>query len=223
MVDINTIKKFSKIWLLNTLKNISSINSSVAYKLSDLKDKFTGQTALILAAGPSLSENIEKIKANRDKFVIFAVNKVLRVLEANGIVPDFTVCLDAQYIDVTLAGLEDFCSKTNCIMDLKSDSVLFTKNFKRIFVSFSKNDTVVKKIAEHNRICTYENGGTATAMAFVAAVKMGFSKIVFSGLDLAFKGDVIYSTGETMNKVSDSQIALSSVKKNLVKYISSLM
>ena len=101
MVDINTIKKFSKIWLLNTLKNISSINSSVAYKLSDLKDKFTGQTALILAAGPSLSENIEKIKANRDKFVIFAVNKVLRVLEANGIVPDFTVCLDAQYIDVT--------------------------------------------------------------------------------------------------------------------------
>ena len=217
MVDINTIKKFSKIWLLNTLKNISSINSSIAYKLSDLKDKFTGQTALILAAGPSLSENIEKIKANRDKFVIFAVNKVLRVLEANGIVPDFTVCLDAQYIDVTLAGLEDFCSKTNCIMDLKSDSVLFTKNFKRIFVSFSKNDTVVKKIAEHNRIFTYENGGTATAMAFVAAVKMGFSKIVFSGLDLAFKGDVIYSTGETMNKVSDSQIALSSVKKNLVK------
>lgn len=217
MVDINTIKKFSKIWLLNTLKNISSINSSVAYKLSDLKDKFTGQTALILAAGPSLSENIERIKANRDKFVIFAVNKVLRVLEANGIVPDFTVCLDAQYIDVTLAGLEDFCPKTNCIMDLKSDSVLFTKNFKRIFVSFSKNDTVVKKIAEHNRIFTYENGGTATAMAFVAAVKMGFSKIVFSGLDLAFKGDVIYSTGETMNKVSDSQMALSSVKKNLVK------
>lgn len=217
MVDINTIKKFSKIWLLNTLKNISSINSSVAYKLSDLKDKFTGQTALILAAGPSLSENIERIKANRDKFVIFAVNKVLRVLEANGIVPDFTVCLDAQYIDVTLAGLEDFCPKTNCIMDLKSDSVLFTKKFKRIFVSFSKNDTVVKKIAEHNKIFTYENGGTATAMAFVAAVKMGFSKIVFSGLDLAFKGDVIYSTGETMNKVSDSQIALSSVKKNLVK------
>lgn len=217
MVDINTIKKFSKKWLLNTLKNISSINSSVAYKLSDLKDKFTGQTALILAAGPSLTENIEKIKVNRDKFVIFAVNKVLRVLEANGIVPDFLVCLDAQNIDVTLAGLEDFCPKTNCIMDLKSDSVLFTKNFKRIFVSFSKNDTVVKKIAEYNKIFTYENGGTATAMAFVAAVKMGFSKIVFSGLDLAFKGDVIYSTGEVMNKISETQIKVSTTPKNLVK------
>ena len=217
MVDINTIKKFSKIWLLNTLKNISSINSSVAYKLSDLKDKFTGQTALILAAGPSLTENIEKIKVNRDKFVIFAVNKVLRVLEANEIVPDFLVCLDAQNVNATLTGLESFCAKTNCIMDLKSDSVLFTKNFKRIFVSFSKNDTVVKKIAEYNKIFTYENGGTATAMAFVAAVKMGFSKIVFSGLDLAFKGDVIYSTGEVMNKISETQIKVSTTPKNLVK------
>lgn len=217
MVDINTIKKFSKKWLLNTLKNISSINSSVAYKLSDLKDKFTGQTALILAAGPSLTENIEKIKVNRDKFVIFAVNKVLRVLEANEIVPDFLVCLDAQNVNATLTGLESFCAKTNCIMDLKSDSVLFTKNFKRIFVSFSKNDTVVKKIAEYNKIFTYENGGTATAMAFVAAVKMGFSNIVFSGLDLAFKGDVIYSTGEVMNKISETQIKVSTTPKNLVK------
>ena len=202
---------------MNTLKNISSINSSVAYKLSDLKDKFTGQTALILAAGPSLTENIEKIKVNRDKFVIFAVNKVLRVLEANEIVPDFLVCLDAQNVNATLTGLESFCAKTNCIMDLKSDSVLFTKNFKRIFVSFSKNDTVVKKIAEYNKIFTYENGGTATAMAFVAAVKMGFSKIVFSGLDLAFKGDVIYSTGEVMNKISETQIKVSTTPKNLVK------
>ena len=55
-----------------------------------------------------MNENIEKIKANRDKFVIFAVNKVLRVLEANGIVPDFTVCLDAAKIDATLTGLDDF-------------------------------------------------------------------------------------------------------------------
>lgn len=217
MVDINTITKFSKIWLLNTLKNISSINSSTVYKLSDLREKFTGQTALILAAGPSLAENIVKIKANRDKYVIFAVNKVLRVLENNEIVPDFVVCLDAKHIDITLAGLEDFCSKINCITDLKSDSSLFSKNFKRIFVSFSKNDVVVKKLAEYNKIFTYENGGTATAMALVAAVKMGFSKIIFSGLDLAFNDDVIYSTGERMNKVADNQIQVSNMKKNVVK------
>ena len=217
MVDINTITRFSKIWLLNTLKNINAINSSNAYKLSKIKNKFSGQTALILAAGPSLNENIEKIKANRDKFVIFAVNKVLRVLEANGIIPDFIVCLDACSLSNTLTGLEDFCAKTNCIMDIKSDSILFTKNFKRIFVSFSQNDMVVKKLAEYNDIAAYECGGSATTLALVAAVQMGFSKIIFSGLDLAFKGDVIYSTGELVKKVTDTQMVIANVKKNLVK------
>ncbi len=217
MVDINTITKFSRTWLLNTLKNINAVNSSNAYKLSDLKNKFSGQTALILAAGPSLNENIEKIKANRDKFVIFAVNKVLRVLDANNIIPDFAVCLDSTRVDLTLAGLEEFCAKTNCIMDIKSDSVLFTKNFKRIFIAFSQNDMVVKKLAEYNDITAYESGGSATTLALVAAIKLGFSKIIFAGLDMAFKGDVIYSTGEVMNKVADSQIVVSNIKKNLVK------
>ena len=194
MVDINTITKFSRTWLLNTLKNINA-----------------------LAAGPSLNENIEKIKANRDKFVIFAVNKVLRVLDANNIIPDFAVCLDSTRVDLTLAGLEEFCAKTNCIMDIKSDSVLFTKNFKRIFIAFSQNDMVVKKLAAYNDITAYESGGSATTLALVAAIKLGFSKIIFAGLDMAFKGDVIYSTGEVMNKVADSQIVVSNIKKNLVK------
>lgn len=218
MVDVNTITKYSKKWLLNTLKNIHQINnSSNVYKLSDLKDKFTGQTALILAAGPSLNDDIEKIKANRDKFVIFAVNKVLRVLAKNGITPDFTVCLDASQIDSTFAGIEEICPKTNCIMDIKSDSVLFTKNFKRIFVSFSENDMVVKKLSDYNDIKTMEGGGTATSFALVSAIEMGFSKIIFAGLDMAFKGDVAYSTGETVNKVSENEIAVGKTQKKIVK------
>ena len=218
IVDVNTITKYSKKWLLNTLRNINLINNnSSVFKLSDLKNKFSGQTALIIAAGPSLNENLDKIKANRDKFVIFAVNKVLRVLSANEIVPDFTVCLDASSINSTLTGLEEFCAKTNCIMDIKSDSVLFTKNFKRMFMSFSKNDMVVKKLADYNKLECYESGGTATALALVAAVKLGFSKIIFTGLDMAFQNEVIYSTGEVMNKVSDTQMIVGKTQKKIVK------
>lgn len=217
MVDVNTIKRYSRRWLINTLKNISIVNSSTAYRLSDLEGKFSGQTALILAAGPSLNENIERIKANREKYVIFAVNKVLRVLESNGIVPDFAVCLDASSIDSTLTGLEDFCKKMNCIMDLKSDFSLFNKGFKRYFISFSQDDFVVKKLSDYNKfIKTYEIGGSATTMALVAAIKMGFAKVIFSGLDMAFKDGVIYSTGEKMNKISTTQIAVSNAKKNIV-------
>lgn len=218
MVDVNTITKFSKRWLLNTLKNIHQINStSNVYKLSDLKNKFSGKTALILAAGPSLNNDIEKIKSNRSKFVIFAVNKVLRVLDNHGIVPDFTVCLDASFINNTLTGIEELCSKTNCIMSVKSDSNLFSKNFKHIFVSFPENDMVTKKLSDYNNIKTGENGGTATSFALVAAIEMGFSKIIFAGLDMAFKDDIAYSTGELINKVDNSTIAIGKTQKKIVK------
>ena len=69
-VDINTITRYSKIWLENTLQNIGQINNGTAYKLSDLEGKFSGQAALVAAAGPSLSENIGFIRNNREKFVI---------------------------------------------------------------------------------------------------------------------------------------------------------
>ncbi len=217
LVDINTINKFSKKWLLNTLQNINIINNTQAFLLSNLEEKFTGQTALILAAGPSLNENIEKIKANRDKYVIFAVNKVLRVLEHNNIIPDFVVCLDANQINATLTGLEEFCSKTNCIMDLKSDSDILNYKFKKIFISFSNSDFIVKKLAAYNKfIKSYDFGGSATTLALVTAIKAGFSKIIFAGLDMAFKDDVIYSTGETIKKVSNNQMEIDSSKKNIV-------
>lgn len=219
MVDVNTINKFSKTWLVNTLKNISYINSvDNVYSILDLERKYTGQTALIIGAGPSLSENIEKIKANRNNYVIFAVNKVLRTLEANGITPDFAVCLDATHIKKTLAGLDEFCKKINCIMDLKSDPVVFEKKFKKYFLTFSASDFVIKKLGVYNEfIQAYEGGGSATTLAMVAAIKLGFCRIIFTGLDLAFKDDILYSTGETIKKVSERQITIGAVKKDLVK------
>ena len=218
MVDVNTIARFSKKWLLNTLRNISTVNNSSVSMLSDLENKFIGQTALVVAAGPSLNENIEKIKANRDKFVIFAVNKVLRTLEANGITPDFAVCMDASAISATYTGLEDYCANINCISDLKSDATILASPFKKHFLTFSETDFIVKKLINFNKsFKTYELGGSATTMALVLASKLGFSKIVFTGLDLAFKNDIMYSTGETVNKAPNGQIITGNSTKNLVK------
>ena len=215
MVDVNTITRYAKVWVANTVKNINTINSSTFYKLSDLEGKFAGQTALVIAAGPSLSENIEKIKADRNKFVIFAVNKVLRTLLANGIYPDFVVGLDAQYVGTTFNGLEEYLPKINYITDIRSDNSALTMNFKKTFIAFTENDLVIKKMKEFNDIHTYESGGSATTMAFVTAVKLGFNKIIFTGLDLAYKGDVAYASGDSVNKISENQIVINGIVKNI--------
>ena len=223
MVDINTILKFSKVWLKNILKNINTINSGTFYALSDLENKFTGQTALIIAAGPSLQDNIEKIKLNRNKFVIFAVNRVFRTLLSNGIMPDFVVCLDPEGVEASFTNLEDKMSDTNCIIDLKSDSTIFEKNFKKTFVSFTGNESVIKKLLEYNpEFKAYECGGSTTTLAFIAAVKMGFEKIIFSGLDLAMKGNVMYSSGETTKLTEDGKVDLGGEQQKGITQVKSV-
>lgn len=218
LVDINTITRFSRDWMYNTVANIKTINETAKYKLSDLENKFAGQTALVLAAGPSLNENIEKIKAHREKFVIFAVNKVLRKVLQEGITPDFVVCLDAVALKPTLEGLEDYLPKISCIADVRTDPYCYGLNFKKIFVSFYENDLIIKKIKEYNPwMHTYESGGSATTMAFVAAVKMGFEKVVFAGLDLAFKDNLMYASGDEVNRISVDKVRVDNVEKNVSK------
>ena len=215
-VDINTITRYSKIWLENTLQNIGQINNGTAYKLSDLEGKFSGQAALVAAAGPSLSENIGFIRNNREKFVIFAVNKALKILIDNDIIPDFVVCADARFVGKTLAGLEDNLKNINCIMNINSDIEILNNVFKKVFVSFPTNDMVINKLAQYNSfIKQQESGGSATTMAFVSAVKMGFSKVVMAGVDLAFKGEQVYANGESYEKISAEEMKINSVTKNL--------
>ncbi len=215
-VDINTITRYSRDWLANTIKNISAVNKGTAYKLSDLEGKFTGQAALVAAAGPSLIENIEFIKNNREKFVIFAVNKALKVLNKEGITPDFLVCTDAKFVNKTLDGLEEYLSNINCIMNINSDSDIISNNFKKLFITFPTNDMVVNKLSEYNPfIVTQESGGSATTMAFVTAVKMGFSKVVMCGVDLAFKGSTVYADGGTYEKISANEMKINYIVKNL--------
>ena len=90
-------------------------------------------------------------------------------------------------------------------------------SFKKVFVSFSDADFISKKISDKNSAMKlYESGGTASILAFVSAIKMGFSKIVFSGIDLAFKDNIIYADGQVMNRISQEEIVVDNVKKDLL-------
>lgn len=218
MVDVNTITKFSKRWLGNTIINIAAVNKFNIYKLSDLESKFAGQTALIAGAGPSLNDNIEHIQANRNNFIIFCVNKALKYLLQNGIIPDFVVCLDASNMKNTVGDVGSQLERINCIMDIRTDFALTYMSFNKIFINFSNTDFLMGKLAKFNNdIKFYESGGSATILALISAIKLGFSRIVLAGLDLAFKDNILYANGEVMNRISLEQIIVNAEKKNLIK------
>lgn len=90
ILDINTQKKFGKIWHKNILKNIKNIDE---FDNSPLK---IDKPILITGAGYSLIENIELIKNIRDSIYIAATDTSLKILDSYNITPDSVFTFDCQ-------------------------------------------------------------------------------------------------------------------------------
>ena len=63
----------------------------------------------------------------------------------------------------------------------------------------------------------FESGGTASSLALVSAIKMGFDKVILAGIDLAFKDNLIYTSGEQIQQISQTEMIVDNVKKNIVQ------
>ncbi len=215
--DLNTTKKFAKLWVENNIKNLSVTENS--RPLNIIKDKFKGTTALITAAGPSLNSNIETIKKNRDKFIIFTVNKSLDFLLKNGIIPDFLLVADAQYVSYTIENLKDFSRNINLISTTRVDSCIYNQDFNAIFNYYLKNDTFNEALANllPDKIQLNETEGTTVSQAYYSAKIMGCKNIIFSGLDLALKDEEAYANGEKIKMYRDGLAIFHQDVKKLIQ------
>ena len=212
IVDMNTIKKMSKIWIDNSIKSFT--NFKQRYPINLLENRFKNKTALVLGAGPSLKDNIEKIKQNRENFVIFTVHRTLETLRKNGITPDFCVIVDAQWVKQSFTQDLEYLKEVNFIVDIKADNYVYSLPCKNLFTYFTKNSICAQKIATKmlGEIKLLESAGTSTITAYKCARLLGCKNIIFAGVDLAFKNDTAYC--DDKNVVTNTQ---SSVKiQNIV-------
>lgn len=186
----NTFIKKAPDIFSKTLKNLKYIFKNPL--IEDLKDIYKGKTALILCAGPSLKENIEIIKNNQDKFVIFALNPTLEMLQKNNIKPDFIVAVENSSIIKQFEGFD--CSNCYFITDSFVDSDVLDLKKKKLF-SYISNENFfnywILDIFKQNE--KLKNEGTVSYTATMSAFIMGFDKIILIGQDLAFKDGLCYS------------------------------
>lgn len=96
VLNRNTLLLKSQYIIENMVKNISDV--ALGQGLDFLKDKAKDKPVLIVASGPSLSNDIQTIKKYRDKFIIIAVDSVINVLEQNNIKADIICGLDYQQV-----------------------------------------------------------------------------------------------------------------------------
>ncbi|MGI6555696.1 MAG: motility associated factor glycosyltransferase family protein [Bacillota bacterium] len=86
--SLHTNYAFQKRWILNSIKNFKEVISTPNI-LMEKKGAFTGQPALLVAAGPSLNEEIEKVRYIKDNGLayIFSVGSAINTLVENNIYP----------------------------------------------------------------------------------------------------------------------------------------
>lgn len=205
--DTNTIFKLAPLWTNNFILNIPYFQK--ARPLGFFKDAFVDKTALIISAGPSLKENIEKIKENQDKFVTIAVGRVFKTLVDNDIIPDFITFADAQSPSAHVKGYEEILEKTNLIITSKTEYVVTWLKAKNKILYLPETDLFVKLFPYDAGI--YKSASSVSIINYFIAKALGFNNIAFVGLDLAFPDNKIYSTGEKLDVDENGYIKMDGV------------
>ena len=94
-MNINTEIYFGQKKIDNIFKNLRFLKNSNT--LLEIKEELPKDIpAIVVAAGPSVEENIENLKRVKGKAVIFAVDRILDYLLDAGIEPDFVVTIDGK-------------------------------------------------------------------------------------------------------------------------------
>lgn len=170
--------------------------------LIEFKDIYKGKTALIVSAGPSLDANIETIKKNRNKMIIFCVGTAFKALANNGITPDFLNIMEINDCSGQVKGFD--LSKINFILEPYTHTSIhkLQTGQKLLFPSNTSHANNYWANLTGVNIYPYTTKGTVSYESLFAAKLLGCKKIVLIGQDLAYINNQCYSNGAAYSELS---------------------
>lgn len=189
LFDRNTNISLGQKWLEHLVCNIPAIFSSP--DIECLRDRHKGMAAVMVAAGPSLDESSEYIGKVRDKVIVVAVGRALKLLFAKGITPDYVVTMDSEFVTlqqfegVDLSGFSLICDT----ISYPTVVSMFAGRKRFFFSSGALGDFDKWLEAAGVAPAHLYSGGTVALSAIDMARFLGCRTIFLMGLDLAFKDD----------------------------------
>lgn len=178
---------YKSIWLRSNFSNFRYILKS--YKLFDFKDMFNNKPIIVVGAGPSLNKNIHLLKELKGKVCIISVFSATKVLEKEGIVPDFIATIDSlQY------GMTDFEASIPLIYTKHCNKELLEKHKVNKIFSTTSNEflkSILENIKEDNVLL----GTTVTYFCSTISRYFGASEIILIGQDFSWTKEDTHAKG----------------------------
>lgn len=201
IADRNTTIRFASVEADNLFHNISYLcDGSITTQLCDVIP--TDIPAIVVSAGPSLNENINELRKAKNRAFIVAVDTAVKPLVKAGIIPDLYVVVDG----LKPAELFDFAEAKQIPMMTSitsAKSVLAQHTGKKIFyfegVMLAYNLLAMNGIPFSSVAC----GGSVACSAFSLVYKLGFSRIILVGQDLALTGNKTHADGTFREKMEE--------------------
>ena len=168
-----------------------------------LKDQFRGQTAVLLAGGPSLDDMLPWVEENRENFVVLAVSRISRQLLQRDFVPDLIFSVDPQTtsFDVSREML-DMWDRTVFVHAYHASPQLVGQwSGRSLYVGerfpwSSKMNPTNLKISPP----------TVTNTALNAAIAMGFQQVILVGVDLCYADNGITHAGGSNESIAGPRL-----------------
>ncbi|MDI6786294.1 MAG: DUF115 domain-containing protein [bacterium] len=191
-INIGTLKRFTKAWPRNFLKNIIPFVKNPG--IITLHNKFPQIPAIIVSSGPSLNKNVKLLKKAKNYFIIICVDTALSVLMQNKIEPHlvFTVESNPENLDCFKSWLS-----TNFFLCASMFVYYPTiKNFKGSIFIDNGGYPLAQWIEKFIDTKGFLNrSGSVATNCFSLAQFMGCNPIVFVGQDLSFPRNIFYAKG----------------------------
>ncbi|CAG9705249.1 motility associated factor glycosyltransferase family protein [Clostridium neonatale] len=166
-MDTEIIKQSEENYKINTENNYKSINEFIE------QFKKSNKPFIIVSAGPSVDNDLSKLKQNREKFNIISVGSAFRTLVKNRITPDAVVIIDTKpIVKKQFENLETY-----------NIPLCFSATASRWAVELYNGPKYIFNTSEHDEIKTR---GTVAVSAMDIAIKCNAKKIILLGQDLAF-------------------------------------
>ena len=153
----------------------------------------------VIGAGPSLSDDLNWLKLNKNKLIIFAAHSAVRLLQENGISPDFQFALDIDWPDVIADNLQ-LDTNIPFIVNYQIAPQRIVE-FKHILLVAGE---LISAPAQLHEIVPYMYPTTGN-MAFAFAYYCHPAEIYLIGLDFAFRSaEKLHANGSHYDGATDS-------------------
>lgn len=204
--EIATNFTFQKRWIINSMKNLKDVLSTPNIIL-EKKDKFKGKTAIIVAAGPSLNEEIENLRYIKENGLayIFSVGSAIRTLLHHDLYPDAVCTYDPKPTN-------HWIYKTIKDKEIKEIPMIFGSSvgYETLidypgdkYHMITSQDTVSHyylKSKDNTKMNIVFDAPSIAVVTIQLLYELGISTVILVGQNLAYRGEKTYSEGISYRK-----------------------